>query len=317
MGFISCYTIPITIILEKIKSIIIIITISNSNSNNDTFSLIPIATIYFYYKTKKDKFAVEMREVNEKLDQASIQIRTFEEEVLCYKEKANTLQNENNQLVIQKDALENAVLENEKLNMALHNEKLKMLQELKEQSKDIEEKNRMIQIIEGLNISITYKTTKLETRCKTKENELNSLQLENKQLAIQKDALENEKQEIKTEYISLKNYAVKLETHYKEQKDKFAVEMREVNEKLDQASIQIRTFEEEVLCYKEKANTLHNENKKLKADKFRYFLRLILLSGKPDGSLDCDPKEKSQLQDYEASSDSIYFTPQKFDDSNL
>ena len=95
------------------------------------------------------------------------------------------------------------------------------------------------------------------------------------------------------------------------------MEMREVNEKLDQASIQIRTFEEEVLCYKEKANTLHNENKKLKADKFRYFLRLILLSGKPDGSLDCDPKEKSQLQDYEASSDSIYFTPQKFDDSNL
>ena len=45
LGFLSCNTIPITIILVKIKTIIITITISNKNSCNNSFFTIT----YCYY----------------------------------------------------------------------------------------------------------------------------------------------------------------------------------------------------------------------------------------------------------------------------
>ena len=57
-------------------------------------------------------------------------------------------------------------IENEELNKTLQNEKLKMLLELEEKSKEIKEKNKKIQEIERLNISSKNKAVKLETNFK-------------------------------------------------------------------------------------------------------------------------------------------------------
>ena len=50
MGFLSCNTLPITIIWGKNKKVIITITISDSNSNNNSFLLFLIAIMYLWQK---------------------------------------------------------------------------------------------------------------------------------------------------------------------------------------------------------------------------------------------------------------------------
>jgi chromosome segregation ATPase len=170
-----------------------------------------------------------------KLDQ---DVRTFEEEVLCCKESANTLRNECRQIQVLFDKFD-------------------------EERREVKEK--------------------LDQDVRTFEEEV---------LCCKESAN------------TLRNECRKIQLLF----DKFDEKRREVNEKLDQ---DVRTFEEEVLCCKESANTLQNECRQIQ----------VLFEAYPsewsDGSLDCDPKEDSQLQDYETSSDSIYFSPQTFDDSNL
>ncbi len=56
LGFLSCNTIPITIILGKIKTIIITITISNKNSCNNSFFTIT----YCYYLSLEDTEETEV-----------------------------------------------------------------------------------------------------------------------------------------------------------------------------------------------------------------------------------------------------------------
>jgi hypothetical protein len=138
------------------------------------------------------------------------------------------LKERENRLLVDKTDLKN-LAQIEKLNRALQDENQKMLQELEVKSKEIEQKNKKIQEIEpyvseskvfwnlALKLEARYKTIKnefeeeirrnveemrkagthfksvnqtLREECDSYKEKVNTLQVENKQLAIQKDVVQ-------------------------------------------------------------------------------------------------------------------------------
>jgi len=178
-----------------------------------------VSTIKEHYEYEINKLQATEKRLREEISNKQADLETLRAKLQTFEQSEASLKKKERE----------TASENDKLNRALQNEKQKnddlgkkMLQELEEKSKEIEQKNKKIQEIEPQYVSLKNYAVKLEAHYKTKKDEFaeemrqnvedrtrfefeirtlreelacykekaNTLQFENKQLAIQKDVVQ-------------------------------------------------------------------------------------------------------------------------------
>ena len=124
--------------------------------NNDiNICVSQVSKVKQNYDYDSSRFQATEKRLQDEIENKQAEIRTLD-----------TLKYIRDTLKLKEATFKKKEIENEELNKTLQNEKLKMLLELEEKSKEIKEKNKKIQEIERLNISSKNKAVKLETNFK-------------------------------------------------------------------------------------------------------------------------------------------------------